>query len=253
MAEGRVVAYPGAEVIVGTEAAGRIIKLPVEEKSVVNKGDLVAELNADGPPRRRGRGRGTDSRGRGRRVVYQLELKREEDLVARRAGTAQNVDSPGTALDAARARRGRGWPRVTGSRPSIAKTRITAPLGGVVTARHVQPGETIELAAEDRHHRRPDRVRIEAEVDEYDTARVALGAPVAIVAEGFPDSLARPIEEIPDAVVGRKLRPEDPGRPVDARVLPVKIALTGPTPLKLGQRVEVEIEYRAPNLADRSH
>ncbi len=38
------------------------------------------------------------------------------------------------------------------------------------------------------------------------------------------------------------MRPEDPGRPIDARVLPVKIAFASPTPLKLGQRVEVTID-----------
>ena len=38
IAEGRVVAYPGAEVVVGTEAAGRIIRLDVQEKSVVRQG-----------------------------------------------------------------------------------------------------------------------------------------------------------------------------------------------------------------------
>jgi hypothetical protein len=49
------------------------------------------------------------------------------------------------------------------------------------------------------------------------------------------------VEEIPDQVVPRRIRPEDPGRPTDTRILAVKIALAGPTPLKLGQRVEVEI------------
>src|SRR5215468_1452039 len=47
IAEGRVVAYPGAEVVVGTEAAGRIVRLDVLEKSVLRKGDVIAELNAD--------------------------------------------------------------------------------------------------------------------------------------------------------------------------------------------------------------
>ncbi|HMF35607.1 MAG TPA: biotin/lipoyl-binding protein, partial [Isosphaeraceae bacterium] len=47
IAEGRVVAYPGAEVVVGTEAAGRIVHLEIQEKSVVRKGDLIAELNAE--------------------------------------------------------------------------------------------------------------------------------------------------------------------------------------------------------------
>jgi hypothetical protein len=86
-------------------------------------------------------------------------------------------------------------------------------------------------------------------VDEYDTARIALGAPVTIVAEGFPSTWEGRIEEIPDSVVGRKLRPEDPRRRVDARVLPVKIAPRSPSLLKLGQRVEVQVEDRSTRLA----
>jgi hypothetical protein len=49
------------------------------------------------------------------------------------------------------------------------------------------------------------------------------------------------VEEIPDAVMARRLKPQDPGRPSDTKVLLVKIALGGKTPLKLGQRVEVAI------------
>jgi HlyD family secretion protein len=65
---------------------------------------------------------------------------------------------------------------------------------------------------------------------------------VRITAEGFERAswLAK-VEEIPDSVVPRRIRPEDPGRPIDARVVPVKIALAESTPLKLGQRVEIEI------------
>jgi hypothetical protein len=49
------------------------------------------------------------------------------------------------------------------------------------------------------------------------------------------------VEEIPDAVTPRRLEPQDPSRPIDARVLLVKVALPRGTPLKRGQGVEVEI------------
>ena len=45
-AEGRIVAYPGAEVVVGTEVAGLIVRLAVPEKSAVRAGELIAELNS---------------------------------------------------------------------------------------------------------------------------------------------------------------------------------------------------------------
>ena len=61
--------------------------------------------------------------------------------------------------------------------------------------------------------------------------------------EGEPGKKTRAerLEEIPDAVSGRRLKPQDPGKPSDTRVLIVKVRLEEPTPLKLGQRVEVEI------------
>ena len=49
------------------------------------------------------------------------------------------------------------------------------------------------------------------------------------------------MEVVPEEVVENGLEPRDPSRPVDVRVLRAKIAITDKTPLKLGQRVELEI------------
>ena len=119
--------------------------------------------------------------------------------------------------------------------------RLDDTVTATVTARHAHPGETVEVAAKIVTIADLNRVRIEAEVDAYDSGRVALGAEVRITAEGFERAswLAK-VEEIPDSVVPRRIRPEDPGRPIDARVVPVKIALAESAPLKLGQRVEIE-------------
>lgn len=46
VAEGRVVAYPGAEVTVGTDVAGTIETLHVEEKDEVRKGEVIAIIKA---------------------------------------------------------------------------------------------------------------------------------------------------------------------------------------------------------------
>jgi multidrug efflux pump subunit AcrA (membrane-fusion protein) len=242
VAEGRVVAYPGAQVIVGSEAAGRIVALPVEEKSRVRKGDLIAALNAADLEASLAEARARILETEADMGHDIRELKRELELVTRRAGTQQNLDSLKHDLETARARHAAATANRDRLKALIAKTRILAPIDGVVTARHVQPGETIETAARIVTIVDLNRLRVEAEVDEYDTARVSLEAPVTIMAEGFDSSWSGRIEEIPDTVVGRKLRPEDPGRPIDARVLPVKIALDGISPLKLGQRVEVLID-----------
>jgi HlyD family secretion protein len=124
----------------------------------------------------------------------------------------------------------------------LAKTRIVSPIDGVVIARSVEGGQPVESGTPLVTVANLERTRIEAEVDEFDAARIALGAAVVVSAEGFDGRTWRGrVEEIPDAVVARRLKPEDPGRPSDTRVLLVKVAFLEPTPLKLGQRVELEI------------
>jgi RND family efflux transporter MFP subunit len=242
IAEGRVVAYPGAEVVVGTETAGRIVRLEVWEKSVVHTGDLIAELNAEDLKAEHAQTRARVAEAEADIRFFERELRRDESLVTRLAGTMQNLDVNRRGLDAARAHRAAALADSDRISALLDKTRITAPIDGVVTERHTHAGETVEVGARIVTIADLSRIRIEAEVDEFDTGRVTLGADVLISAEGFPGTLWKGnVEEIPDAVVARRNRPEDPGRPIDSRVLPVKITFGEPTPLKLGQRIEVEV------------
>ncbi len=125
----------------------------------------------------------------------------------------------------------------------VAKARIVAPISGTVLARHASRGETVARGARLFTLADLDRVRVEAEVDEADASRVRLGAPVAIRVEGEPDRVWRGrVEEVPDEVTGRRLKPEDPGKPTDTRVLLAKVAFEGPPPVMLARRVELDIE-----------
>jgi HlyD family secretion protein len=242
-AEGRVVAYPGAEVVVGTEVAGLIVRLTVKEKSPVRAGDLVAELNSADLRASRAESDARVDEAEADIRFYDREARRDRALLAKNATCAQNLDVNLRGLDLARARRSAAIASRDRLDALIAKTRVTAPIDGVVTARHVQAGEIAGLGTAVVTITDLKRLRIEAEVDEFDTARVALGASVSITAEGYgPTKWRGTVDEIPDSVVSRRTRPADPGRPIDARVLPVKVSLTEPTALKLGQRIDVEIE-----------
>jgi RND family efflux transporter MFP subunit len=249
VAEARVVAYPGAEVLVGTEASGLVLTVLVEEKSVVQKGDLIAELNSADLRASRDEAVARIAEAEADIRFADRELARDQTLLLKGASTPQNLDASRRALDTARARRAAAVATRERYDALIAKTRITAPISGVVTARDVDPGEIVEPGAPIVTIANLDRLRIEAEVDEFDTAHVALGAGVAITAEGYGAAVwPGRIEEVPDSVVARRLRPEDPGRPIDSRVLPVKIAFGEATPLKLGQRVEVAITVQRADL-----
>jgi multidrug resistance efflux pump len=86
------------------------------------------------------------------------------------------------------------------------------------------------------------RLRVEGEAHEADAGEVVLGAAVTITTDSYPGRAWRGrVEEVPDSVTLRRIKPQDPSRPTDARVLAVKVAFAEPTPLKLGTTVDLRI------------
>jgi RND family efflux transporter MFP subunit len=242
-AEGRIVAYPGAEVVVGTDLGGTIVSLKVQEKEKVRRGQLLAELRSDDH-------RAALDEARARVVeadadirLAQAEVERARTLWDKAVGSKQALDKAERDADAARARRATAAATAQRLEAVLAKTRIVSPIDGVVIARQAQAGETLEPGQKIVTIADLSRTRVEAELDEFDSGRVRLGDEVRVMAEGYDGKSWRAkVEEIPDSVVGRRLKPQDPGKPEDTRVLLVKIALLEPTPLKLGQRVEIRID-----------
>lgn len=244
-AEGRIVAYPGAQVDVGTEVKGMLGRVLVEEKQAVRKGQLLAELRNDDLKAQIVEADARVSEAEADTRLYETELARMEALIAQSVESQQSLDNAKRNYDAALARRAVAEAVVRRLEAELAKTRIVSPIDGVLISRDVQPGETVDAGLRLFTVADLTRMRIEAEVDEFDAGHVAVGSSVTITAEGFDGRTWRGVvEEVPDQVVTRKLRPQDPGRPGDTRVLLVKIAIADPAPLRLGQRVEVGIEAR---------
>jgi RND family efflux transporter MFP subunit len=241
-AEGRVVAYPGAEVTVSTDVAGTIERLRVAEKDSVHKGDVLAELKADDTRAALAEARARVAEAEADIRLYASENARAKKLFDDAVGSREAWDRAGRDLDAARARRESAIAEVKRLEATLAKSVIVAPIDGVVTDRPVHPGEHVASGDAIVTVANLAKTRVEAEVDEFDSARVAVGDAVTITADGYDGRTWRgKVEEIPDTVVSRRIKPQDPSKPIDTRVLLVKVALSEATPLKLGQRVEVGI------------
>ncbi len=258
VAQGRVVAYPGAQVNVGAEVAGTVLRVQVAEKSGVRKGDLLLTFKSD-------EAKSQLDEAAAHLAEAEAEVARieadEKKLVAHQIkGAPPSPDVERThsyvvgyrarrdALKAARSRLDAQW----------RKHWVFAPIDGVVKVRNVNAGETVQTSAPLLTIVDLSRLRVEAEVDEYDVAHCAVGGGASIRNEAYTAKAWRgTIEEVADALIPRRIRPEDPGRPTDTRVLPVRIRFGEPTPLRLGQRVEVSIagaaggEEREPIIAAR--
>lgn len=241
-AEGQLVAYPDAKVPVAAETAGRVTQVLVRSLEPVKRGQLLATLDDAETLAAWQEAAARVTEAAVDAAFQENELARVAKLHKTRAVPGEALDRARFARDAAAARRGVAEATARRLKAALDKTRITAPFDGTVLWREVDagefvvPGRTLFTVAD------LARVRIEAEVDEFDVARVQPGAPVLIQVEGLDGRVWRGlVEEIPNEVVARRMRPQDPGRASDLRVLLVKIGLSEAVPLKLGQRVEVEI------------
>jgi RND family efflux transporter MFP subunit len=243
VAEGRLAPYPDAEITVAAEVSGVLVGLPFAEKDRLERGDIVAQIRADDLIAEIAAAEARLVESAAEIRLAQTELERAAKLLAKQIDTASRRDRSQRDLDVAQARRATAKAELQRLEAKWQKYRVLAPIDGIVLRRLVDRDETVESGQPIAIVADLARVRIEAEVDEFDAGRIALGQPVEITAEGH-DGLrwTGVVEEIPDAVSGRVLKPQDPGRPSDTRILLVKIRLDEPTPLKLGQRVEVSIQ-----------
>ncbi|MCP5518462.1 MAG: efflux RND transporter periplasmic adaptor subunit [Verrucomicrobiales bacterium] len=242
IAEGRVVAYPGSEVAVGAEISGILVSVSVAEKSAVQQGEVLAVIDSQLLEAEVAEAEALATAREAELAWARRMLERRTQLAGRNAATPEDLDTAQLDLELALARTRAAEAHVDLVRTKLAKTSIAAPLAGVVIQRHrdageiVLPGDPVVTIAD------LNRLRIEAEVDDYDVGRVALGQEATITAEAFPGKRwSGRVEEVPDRLGEKRLRPMDPARPTDAWVLAVRITLPEGSPLRLGQRVEVEL------------
>ncbi|HEV8550467.1 MAG TPA: efflux RND transporter periplasmic adaptor subunit [Polyangiaceae bacterium] len=241
VAEGRLVAYPDAQVTLGAEVAGRLAELRVHEGDAVKKGDVLAVVDVAEQ-----RAALREARARVKEVDSDVtylarERQRSAVLLAQNAVASAAFERSEHDADGAERRRASLVAVATRLEAEVTKATVVAPFSGTIVARFVEPGAYVAPGTSIATLCDLSRLRVQAEVGEFDTARVTEGAKATLSAEGYREHWRGTLEELPAEVVARQQRPLDPSRPVDTRVLLAKIRLDEPLPLRLGQRIEVEI------------
>jgi len=241
-AEGRVVAYPGAEVRIGAERAGRLVRVLVEEGDTVRKGQLLAEIDSDELSAALAEARARVVEAEAEARLSESTLTRRQKLQQERILAAHDLDQAQRDFETAGARVATARASVTRYEALLAKSRLAAPIAGSVVTRRVDAGQMVETGDHAFTVADLSRLRIEGEAHEADAGAVAKGARVTITADGYPGRSWRgTIEDVPDSVTLRRIKPQDPSRPTDARILAVKVAFAEPVPLRLGTTVDLRI------------
>ena len=127
----------------------------------------------------------------------------------------------------------------------LEKTRLRSPVAGVILKRYKMPGETVSdmpptLVAKvgDISH-----LRVRAQIDEADIAKVEVGQHVTIQADAFgAQRFSGTVMKVGTRLGPKYLKTDAPGERFDTKVLEAIIALDGQPPLPAGLRVDLFFE-----------
>ncbi len=187
-----------------SDITGRIERIFVDEGDLVTAGQPLAQLE---------------------QTAYRARMEADE-----------------AAVRAAHAR----WERLqSGARPEEirkAQAQLTSPITGTVVRRNLRPGQAVSSFQVEPVVTVADltRLRVRAEVDEFDIGKVHLGRRVRAEAEPFPGLLIEGRVVRLGRTMGRKtVKAQDPNERQDVRVREVLIDLDITADLPLGLRLGV--------------
>ncbi|WP_191085413.1 efflux RND transporter periplasmic adaptor subunit [Roseococcus microcysteis] len=204
---------------VGPATRGRLTALLVDEGQRVTEGQPMARLDD-----RQTRALAEEAEARAR--FAQDDLARTRALVTRDIAARATLDRAERDAEAARA-------TAEAARQRLDDHVVRAPAGGVVLRRDGEVGEVVDTPTTLFWIGEIRPLRVTAEVDEEDIARVMIGQPALLRADAFP---------------GRVLRGEvaqiTPRGDTTRKAYRVRLALSEDTPLMVGMTVEANIVLR---------
>jgi membrane fusion protein (multidrug efflux system) len=161
------------EIVVVSEINGTVRSLPFEEGGRIEQGGVIAQLDD-------AELRAEVARAEAVREQRQSAFERVRAVVEQRAGAAQDLDDARAALHVAEA-------ELALARARLAKTRIVAPFGGHLGARHVSPGAFVRAGDPITELARVSEIEVRFTAPERFVGKLERGAEVAVATAAFPD------------------------------------------------------------------
>ncbi|MGB7062638.1 MAG: efflux RND transporter periplasmic adaptor subunit [Candidatus Zixiibacteriota bacterium] len=191
-ANGKIV--PKTDVKISAYVPAKIVKLPVEEGDVVEKGQLLVQLDDTEYRAAVNRSKAELTSARASMEQAQLVFNRQKELFGKKLSSEEQYDMARTELDLAKARRQQAAASLDQTRYNLSKTTMASPMDGIVTSLNAEVGEivmigtmnnpgTVIMTVSDM-----SEIETEVEVDETDIAQVKLGQETEISIDAYPDT-----------------------------------------------------------------
>lgn len=159
-------------VIVRPEVAGRLASIEFKEGQAVEKGQTLFTLD---PAEFQAEVARTAAATR----LWELKYERARDLLERKVMSQQEYDESLAQLQTARA-------QLALERVRLAKTRLVAPISGIVGLRQVSPGDYVEAGHDMVNLEAVDPIKIDFSVPERYSAILAAGQRFTVRVEAHP-------------------------------------------------------------------
>ncbi|MCK4427311.1 MAG: efflux RND transporter periplasmic adaptor subunit, partial [candidate division Zixibacteria bacterium] len=142
-ANGRIV--PRTDVKISAYVPAKIIQLPVEEGDVVEKGQLLVQLDDTQYKAAVNQAKAQLSSAKASLEQAQLVYKRQKELFEKKLSSKEQYDMAKTELDLAKARHEQTVAALDETKYNLSKTTITSPMDGIVTSLNAEVGEIVMI------------------------------------------------------------------------------------------------------------
>jgi RND family efflux transporter MFP subunit len=178
---------PVEQVDITTNLEARVVSVKVDVGEVVQKGDLLAQLDRTTYSDQQAKAIAERDNAQRTYDDAMTTLRRQEDSFLRGIGTQEDVDEARRALVSAEGRLELAKIDVDMRRLDLYNTSIQAPIRGVVSARYVNQGEMVREAGQVLFTIDTREISFTAYIDEEETGKLREGQPCEVTLAAFSD------------------------------------------------------------------
>ncbi len=215
---------------VKARVAGDVREVLAREGEPVRAGQVVVRMDAAEYEARVAQARGNLNNARAQLAIAAKTRENNLALVEKGFISRNAFDNSANQFEAAQAAVDAAQGALDLVMKSLNDTVLRAPISGLISVRHVQPGEKVAADSKLLEIVNLQKLELEAAVPASDIAQVTIGQPVALRVEGQPGSFAGKVVRI------------NPAAQADSRSVPVYVQLANPEQrLRVGMFAEAQL------------
>lgn len=170
---------------VASQASGRVMAVMVRPGDAVNAGDVLAQIDRATLELQLNQQRATANATRAQLVSSQQQLERTEQLASQGNASPSTLEQARSATAALEAQLNALGSAVETAELALANATVKSPLAGIVSARSVEPGQTVQAGTTLFTVVNLDQMQFDAVASVNNSARVDAGQDVVISVTGL--------------------------------------------------------------------